>query len=109
MQAMMAPPSPWLETARRRVAAAALGPELTEVGHVISIGDGIALISGLPGARLNEVLRFDSNRLGFAQTLDAEHIGCVLLDDAGDLEAGAIVHGTGEVMRTAVGESLLGR
>jgi F-type H+-transporting ATPase subunit alpha len=106
---MMSHPSTWLETARRRVAAATLGPELTEIGHVISIGDGIALISGLPGARLDEVLRFDSNRLGFVQTLDAEHIGCVLLDDAGDLEAGAIVHGTGEVMRTAVGQSLLGR
>jgi F-type H+-transporting ATPase subunit alpha len=106
---MMSHPSTWLETAHRRVAAATLGPELTEVGRVISIGDGIALISGLPSARLDEVLRFDSNRLGFVQTLDAEHIGCVLLDDEGDLEAGAIVHGTGEVVRTAVGESLLGR
>ena len=100
---------PWLEAARERVAAATLGPELVEVGHVISIGDGIALISGLPGARLDEVLRFDSNQLGFVQTLEAEHIGCVLLDDAGNLEAGAVAHGTGEVMRTTVGEALLGR
>lgn len=99
----------WLEVARRCVATAKLGPELVEVGHIVSIGDGIALISGLPTARLDEVLRFDSNQLGFVQTLDAEHIGCVLLDDAGDLEAGTMVHGTGGVVSTPVGQALLGR
>ena len=39
----------------------------------------------------------------------ADHIGCVLLDDNGTLEAGEIVHGTGEVVRTSVGTALLGR
>ncbi len=106
---MKSPPSKWLDLARSRVAAAVLGPELTEIGRVMSVGDGIALISGLPGARLDEVLRFDSGQLGFAQTLEADHIGCVLLDDVGTLEAGEIVHGTGEVVRTSVGPALLGR
>jgi len=106
---MKSPPSKWLDLARSRVAATALGPELTEIGRVMSVGDGIALISGLPGARLDEVLRFDSGQLGFAQTLEADHIGCVLLDDVGRLEAGEIVHGTGEVVRTSVGPALLGR
>ena len=96
-------PSTWLERARGRVAAAALGPDLAEIGRVISVGDGIALVSGLPSARLDEVLRFGSGQLGFVQTLEADHIGCVLLDDAGTLEAGEIVHGTGEVVRTSVG------
>src|SRR5690242_1061129 len=106
---MKRPDMSWLDTAQERVAAATLGPELVEVGHILSIGDGIALIAGLPNARLDEVLRFDSNQRGFVQTLDAEHIGCVLLDDAGDLAAGTVVHGTGEVVRTPVGEALLGR
>jgi F-type H+/Na+-transporting ATPase subunit alpha len=106
---MKSPPSKWLDLARSRVAETALGPELTEIGRVMSVGDGIALISGLPGARLDEVLRFDSGQLGFAQTLEADHIGCVLLDDVGTLEAGEIVHGTGEVVRTSVGPALLGR
>jgi F-type H+/Na+-transporting ATPase subunit alpha len=106
---MKSPPSKWLDLARSRVAATVLGPELTEIGRVMSVGDGIALISGLPGARLDEVLRFDSGQLGFAQTLEADHIGCVLLDDVGTLEAGEIVHGTGEVVRTSVGPALLGR
>jgi F-type H+/Na+-transporting ATPase subunit alpha len=106
---MTSPPSAWLDTARRRVMAAALGPELNEVGYVISVGDGIAAISGLPGARLGEVLRFGSGKFGFVQTLDTDRIGCVLLDETGALEAGEVVHCTGEVVRTPVGEALLGR
>ena len=50
-----------------------------------------------------------TGQLGFAQTLDADQIGCVLLDEVGALEAGNIVRGTGEVVRTAVGPALLGR
>jgi F-type H+-transporting ATPase subunit alpha len=102
-------PSTWLEAARRRVARTALGPDLAEIGHVSGVGDGVALVSGLPSARLNEVLRFESGQLGLAQTLNAEHIGCVLLDDAGALQAGEVVHSTGEVVRAPVGHALLGR
>jgi F-type H+/Na+-transporting ATPase subunit alpha len=102
-------PSAWLDGERRRVSGTSLGPELAEIGRVISIGDGIALVSGLPSARLDEVLRFGSGQLGIAQTLESDHIGCVLLDDTGTLEAGEIVHGTGEVVRTPVGRALLGR
>ena len=105
----MPPPGPWLESARRRVAATQLAPDVAEIGHVASVGDGIAMVSGLPNARLDEVLRFGSGQFGFAQTLDAEQIGCVLLDEVGALEAGEIVRGTGEVVRTAVGSGLLGR
>ncbi len=106
---MQSLPSAWLDRARGRVAATSLGPDLAEIGRVISVGDGIALISGLPSARLDEVLRFGSGQVGFVQTLEADHIGCVLLDDVGTLEAGEIVHGTGEVVRTSVGPALLGR
>jgi len=105
----MTSPSPWLDDARRRVAATPLAPEIAEVGRVASIGDGIAMVSGLPNARLDEVLRFETGQLGFAQTLDDDAIGCVLLDDIGTLEAGTTVRRTGEVVRTAVGTGLLGR
>jgi len=101
--------SPWLEDAQRRVAATPLAPDIAEIGHVASVGDGIAMVTGLPHARLDEVLRFDTGQLGFAQTLDADAIGCVLLDDIGALEAGTVVRGSGEVVRTAVGNALLGR
>ena len=67
------------------------------------------MISGLPSVRLDEVLRFERGQLGFVQTLERDLIGCVVLDDADAIEAGDIVRGTGEVIRTPVGPALLGR
>ncbi|WP_424140106.1 F0F1 ATP synthase subunit alpha [Roseomonas chloroacetimidivorans] len=99
----------WLEAARRRIEAADLTPEQEEIGRVERVGDGIALISGLPHARLSEVLRFDKGQLGFAQVLERDHIGCVLLDDETSIKAGDVVRGTGEVLRVPVGPALLGR
>ncbi|MDR3529150.1 MAG: F0F1 ATP synthase subunit alpha [Rhodopila sp.] len=101
--------SPWLERAAKRVAHAPIGPAIEEFGRVRTIGDGIAMISGLPSARLDEVLRFERGQLGFVQTLDRDLVGCVVLDDAEMIEAGDRVRGTGEVVRTPVGPGLLGR
>ncbi len=101
--------SPWLEQAVARVGAAALGPVVEEFGRVQTVADGIAMVSGLPSARLDELLRFERGQLGFAQTLDRDRIGCVVLDGAEAIEAGDLVRGTGEVIRAPVGASLLGR
>jgi len=99
----------WLERARHQVEAAELSPQREEIGRVEQIGDGIVMISGLPNARLSEVLVFDKGQRGFAQVLERDHIGCVLLDDMAGIEAGDIVRGTGEVLRVPVGPGLLGR
>ena len=102
-------PHAWLDQARTRVAALDLSPDVEEIGRVTRVGDGIALLSGLPHARLNELLRFATGQFGFALTLDADSIGSVLLDPPGDLHAGTIVRGTGDVVRVPVGPALLGR
>lgn len=99
----------WLDAAKARVEVARLAPELAEIGRVERTGDGVAMISGLPGVRLNELVRFDKGQAGFVQTLDADRIGCVLLDGGEGVEAGDIVRGSGEVVRTPVGPQLLGR
>ncbi|PTW61080.1 F-type H+-transporting ATPase subunit alpha [Breoghania corrubedonensis] len=99
----------WLDHARSRLAATELGPKAEQIGRVEEVGDGVALISGLPDARLDELLRFDKGAFGFAQTLDRDLIGCVLLDEVATIEAGDIVRGTGEVIRVPVGPALLGR
>ncbi len=72
-------------------------------------GDGIALISGLPNVRLDELLRFAKGQFGFAQVLERDRVGCVLLDDGDGVEAGDAVYGTGDVVRVPVGPALLGR
>lgn len=99
----------WLTTAQTRASATALGPRLEQTGRVAEIGDGVAMISGLPDVRLDELLRFDGGQFGFAQVLDADRIGCVLLDEATAIQSGDAVRGTGEVVRVPVGEALLGR
>jgi F-type H+-transporting ATPase subunit alpha len=102
-------PDDWLAQARARIAGTPLGPEFDSVGRVLSVGDGIAHVSGLPQARLDEVLRFGHGQYGFAQTLDRDSIGCVLLDPVEDIAAGDVVRGTGDVLRVPVGAGLLGR
>lgn len=60
------PADAWLERARARLGAAALGPQAEQIGRVEEVGDGIALVSGLPDLRLDELLRFDKGQFGFA-------------------------------------------
>jgi F-type H+-transporting ATPase subunit alpha len=99
----------WLGVSREKLSAAALGAKAEEIGRVEEVGDGIALISGLPDARLAELLRFDKGQYGFVHSLERDRIGCVLLDDVDGVEAGDSVRGTGDVVRTLVGPELLGR
>ena len=99
----------WLAQSRKTVAETDLAAEAETIGRVERVGDGIALVSGLPDACLNELLQFDGGRMGFALTLGADAIGAVLLDDGEAIEAGSRVTGTGEVVRVPVGAGLLGR
>jgi F-type H+-transporting ATPase subunit alpha len=102
-------PDAWLDRAGDTVARVALGPHAQQIGLVAEIGDGIALLSGLPDVRLNELLRFERGQFGFAQVLERDRIGCVLLDDADGVQAGDTVRGTGDVVQVPVGPALLGR
>jgi len=86
-------------------------PQLTprEVGTVISVATGIAMVSGLPGVGFEELVRFPGDVLGIAFNVDEDEIGVVLLGAYQDLHAGDEVERTGRVMDVAVGEELLGR
>ncbi|MGQ9371591.1 F0F1 ATP synthase subunit alpha [Azospirillum sp. ST 5-10] len=99
----------WLDEARRRAGAAALGPRVEEVGRIERVGDGIALVSGLPEVRADEILRLPGGVPGLAMILEPEAIGCVLLGDGPEVAAGGRVHGTGAIVRVPVGPGLLGR
>jgi F-type H+-transporting ATPase subunit alpha len=99
----------WLEDSRAKLAAARLGPAAEQIGRVENVGDGIALVSGMPDVRLDELVRFDRGPFGFVQILEPDRVGCVLLDDVDTIEAGDTVRGTGDVVRVPVGPSLLGR
>jgi len=99
----------WLSQSRQCIGNLALEPRLEHVGHVAQIGDGVATVTGLPEARLDELLIFYGGVHGLAVDLGEETIGCVLLGDTAGIAAGSIVHGTGGVARVPVGDALLGR
>jgi F-type H+-transporting ATPase subunit alpha len=99
----------WLSDAKERVKAVSLAPAAEQVGRVERVGDGIAVVSGLPGVRLDELVRFERGQVAYAVTLDQDTLGCVLLDNPEAVEAGDLVRGTGEVVRVPVGPAFLGR
>ncbi len=102
-------PAGWLADARAKLAGAELGPRVEQVGRVEEVGDGIALVSGLPDLRLDELVRFAKGQFGFAQVLERDRVGCVLIDEVDGIDAGDAVRGTGDVVRVPVGPGLLGR
>ncbi len=83
--------------------------EMAQVGRVIEVGDGIATVTGLPGAAVNELLEFESGTLALAMNLDEESIGAVILGDADAAREGETVKATGRILSVPVGDGLLGR
>ena len=98
-----------LEKRVRRMSGFRTRSEVLPVGYVLSVGDGIAHVSGLNGCRNNELLRFDGDKFGIAFNLERDNVGVILLDKTDDIEEGSKVEGTGRVVSVPVGESLLGR
>ena len=83
--------------------------EARTVGRVAEVGDGIARISGLPDAAVNELLEFEDGTLGLALNLDEQSIGAVVLGDADRIEEGQTVKATGRILSVPVGDGVLGR
>ena len=86
-------------------------PEIsqTQVGRIVEVGDGIARISGLPGAAINEMLEFEGGTIGLALNLDEHTIGAVVLGEVDEIEEGQAVRATGDILSMPVGDALLGR
>ncbi len=80
-----------------------------EVGTVVTSGDGIARVEGLPSAMANELLEFENGTLGIALNLDVREIGVVVMGDSEGIEEGQTVRGTGDVLSVPVGDGYLGR
>ncbi|WP_432557909.1 F0F1 ATP synthase subunit alpha [Granulicoccus sp. GXG6511] len=80
-----------------------------EVGTVVTSGDGIARVEGLPSCMANELVRFENGTMGIALNLDVREIGVVVMGNSEGIEEGSKVHGTGEVLSVPVGEGYLGR
>ncbi len=82
---------------------------VSEVGTVIQVGDGIARVYGLKNAMAGELLEFNGGVVGIAQNLEEDNIGCVLLGSDEGIKEGDPVKLTGKVASVPVGYSLIGR
>src|SRR5579872_2746445 len=80
-----------------------------QVGRITEVGDGIARISGLPTAAVNELLEFEDGTLGLALNLDEDTIGAVILGADTSLEEEQLVRATGRILSVPVGDALIGR
>ena len=83
--------------------------EMSEVGTVILVGDGIARAHGLRNCMSGELLEFDDGSFGMAQNLENDTVSIAILSDEYDIREGTQVRRTGNVLSVPVGEALLGR
>ena len=82
---------------------------MVDVGTVISVGDGVARIHGLRGAKYNELLEFPNGIMGLALNLEEDNVAAVILGDFSHIKEGDEVHSTGRVVEVPVGDELIGR
>ena len=80
-----------------------------EIGTVLTVGDGIAIVKGLESAEYGEILMFEGGSRGLIQDLRENEIGCILFDDGDDVLQGDLVLRTGMVAGMPVGEDYIGR
>ncbi|MGR8934953.1 MAG: F0F1 ATP synthase subunit alpha [Gammaproteobacteria bacterium] len=92
----------WLDAYR-------LDLRVTERGSVVSVGDGIAWINGLPSAAMDDILHFEDGSVGMVFDLSRDRVGAILLHETETLTAGKTVQLTGKPLSINVGDSLLGR
>src|SRR5690242_11028067 len=83
--------------------------DVSEVGSVISVGDGIARIHGLEKVMAGELLSFPHGVAGIAMNLEEDQVGAVLLGEATEIKEGDEVKRTKRIMSVPVGEALIGR
>lgn len=83
--------------------------EVSDVGTVITVGDGIARIHGLEKAMQGELLEFPGDVYGMVLNLEEDNVGAVLLGDNKNINEGDTVKTTGRVVEVPVGDALLGR
>lgn len=86
-----------------------IGLVIEEVGTVIGLADGIAWLQGLPSVALGEVLTSNDGSRAWVFQLDAQLVGCILLEQSSDLTAGLRMRRSGQTLNMACGDALLGR
>ncbi len=83
--------------------------QVSDVGTVISVGDGIARVHGLDNCMAGELVEFSNGVMGMAQNLEANNVGIIILGPYTEIREGDEVRRTGRIMEVPVGEAMIGR
>ena len=83
--------------------------DISEVGEVVYIGDGVARVSGLENVMSSELVEFPNNVFGMALNLEQDSVGIVLFGDSSFVKEGDIAKRTGKIVEVPIGDGLLGR
>jgi F-type H+-transporting ATPase subunit alpha len=83
--------------------------EVSEVGKVLSVGDGIARVFGLDNVQAGEMVEFEDGSKGMALNLESDNVGVVVFGDDRKIKEGSTVRRTGSIVDSPVGKELLGR
>jgi F-type H+-transporting ATPase subunit alpha len=85
------------------------GVQVSNVGTVLQVGDGIARVYGLEQVMAGELLEFADQTVGIALNLETDNVGVVLMGDGRDILEGSTVKATGKIAQIPVGDAFLGR
>src|SRR5678809_1706956 len=94
---------------KREIAGFEQRVQVTEVGTVIEVGDGIARIYGLQNAMAGELLEFENGTMGQVFNLEEDSIGAVIFGDYLKIKEGDTVKTTGRLLEVPVGDAVIGR
>ncbi len=83
--------------------------EISEVGKVLSVGDGIARVYGLDNVQAGEMVEFEDKSKGMALNLESDNVGVVIFGEDKNIKEGAVVKRTNTIVDVPVGKALLGR
>ncbi len=97
------------EIIKRQISDISIDGKYEEIGTVLTIGDGIAIVYGLTQVQANELVEFPNNTKGLVLNLEEDSIGVVLLGPTGDIKEGDTVKRTHRIASIKVGQGLLGR
>jgi F-type H+-transporting ATPase subunit alpha len=94
---------------KKEIAAFGSEAEVSEVGQVLSVGDGIARVYGLDNVQAGETVEFENGVRGMALNLESDNVGVVIFGSDRDIKEGQTVKRTGAIVDVPVGRGLLGR
>ena len=83
--------------------------DVSEVGEVISVGDGVARVSGLENVMSSELVELPNDTYGMALNLEEDNVGLVLFGNSSFVKEGDLAKRTGRVVEVPVGEEMIGR